>query len=112
HQPDYPMVHLSIAQSLLAEHAVDYSAVLQELAEAERRSPTDFDVFYLRGKAYASMNNLEQAAATLQRAIDLRPADPGPYYQLGRIYQRLGRPDLAKQQFERMQFFKAGDLAP
>jgi Flp pilus assembly protein TadD len=46
------------------------------------------------------------AIESLRRAIELRPTEPRAYYQLGLAYRRLGEPDLAKQQFEKLGFLK------
>ncbi|HYM09999.1 MAG TPA: tetratricopeptide repeat protein [Bryobacterales bacterium] len=105
-KPDYPMLHVMIAQSLLAESPVDEAAVLRELAAGEKVAPNDADIFYLRGKTYATLQRYPEAVTALRRATELRPTDPSPYYQLGLAYQKLGQTALAKQQFERMEHVK------
>jgi len=111
-KPDYPMLHLVIAQSMLDEPSVDYSGVLDELARAERASPADYDIYYLRGKAFLSMDKYQQAIAALRRAIELRPAEAGAYYQLGLAYRRSGQAALAKEQFARVEYLKSQSPAP
>jgi len=32
--------------------------------------------------------------------------DPGPYYQLGRLYQKMGKAELARETLARMQYLK------
>jgi tetratricopeptide (TPR) repeat protein len=103
---DDPMLHVVIARSLLDEEKIDYSLVLQELAAAEKASPDDYDVHYLRGKVFLTTGRYGQAVASLRRAIELRPTEPSAYYQLGLAYRKLGQPDLAKEQFERLEFLK------
>ena len=103
---DDPMLHVVIARSLLDEEKIDYSLVLQELAAAEKASPDDYDVHYLRGKVFLMTGLYGQAVASLRRAIELRPTEPSAYYQLGLAYRKLGQPDLAKEQFERLEFLK------
>lgn len=105
-QPDYPMLHVVIAQSLLDEEGVDYPRVLQELEQAEKAPPDDYDVHYLRGKVFMATGEHQRAVDSLRRAIDLRPTEPGAYYQLGLAYRKLGELDLAKQQFEKLEFLK------
>ncbi len=107
HKPDYPMIHVLIARAMLNANPVDYPKVLDELAMAEKAAPADPDVFYLRGKVYAATNRSQEAVAALERSIDLRPLDPSPYYQLARLYQKLGKPDLAKQTFARLKVLEA-----
>jgi len=105
-KPDDPMLHVMIAQSLLDEEKVDYPRVLQELAAAAKASPDDYDVHYLRGKAFLATGRYAQAVASLRHAIEIRPTEPGAYYQLGLAYRKLGRSDLAKEQFGRLEYLK------
>jgi Flp pilus assembly protein TadD len=100
------MLHVVIARSLLDEEKVDYPRVLQELSAADEASPEDYDVHYLRGKVYLATGRYPQAVGSLRHAIELRPTEPGAYYQLGLAYRKLGRQDLAKEQFERLEFLK------
>ena len=103
---DDPMLHVVIAQSLLDEERVDYPGVLQELASADKVSPGDYDVHYIRGKVFLATGQYEQAVASLRHAIELRPTETGAYYQLGLAYRKLGQPDLAKEQFEKLEYLK------
>jgi tetratricopeptide (TPR) repeat protein len=105
-KPDYLLIHVLIARALLNVNAVDYGQVLKELAEAEKAAPSDADLFYLRGKAYVATNREEDAVAAFRRSIELRPMEPGAYYQLGRLYQKLGRPELATQQMQRLKYME------
>jgi tetratricopeptide (TPR) repeat protein len=104
--PDYPMVGVLTARAMMTMDPVDYPAVLAELAQAETRTPGDADIFYIRGKAYVAMNRYQAAVTALRRAIALSPMDPGPYYQLGLTYRKLGETDLARQTLDRMQHLK------
>lgn len=106
-KPDYPMIHVLIARAMLNGNPVDYAKVLDELAAAEKAAPTDPDVFYLRGKVYAATDRSPEAIAALKRSIDLRPLEPSPYYQLARLYQKAGKPELAKEQFDRLKVLEA-----
>ncbi len=106
-KPDYPMLHLAIAQSLLNEVPVDFANVLQELALAEKISPDDYDVWYLRGKVCLRMNQVPEAIASLGRAIELRPTDSSAYYQLALAYRKSGKAALAKRQFEIVEYLKS-----
>ena len=113
-KPDYPMIHVLTAKALLSAPEPDYAQVLAELAQAETATPTDADVYYLRGKALLATQHYEDAVAPLKRAIALQPTEPSPYYQLGIAYRKLGQTALAKQQMDRMQFLKntGAPLAP
>jgi len=110
-KPKYPMVHVLIVRAMLNCAQPDYAKALEELDSAEEASPSDADVFYLRGKVYIETFHNEDAVAALLRAIELRPMDSGPYYQLGRLYQKLGKTELAKEQFDRMKFLLEGVAA-
>jgi predicted Zn-dependent protease len=111
-KPDYPMLRVVIAQSMLAESPVDYTAVLKELAQAERASPADYDVFLLRGKTLIAMTKYQDAISALRHAIALQPLEPSAYYQLGLAYSRSGQAALAKQQFGRMSHLKGASAVP
>jgi tetratricopeptide (TPR) repeat protein len=104
--PDYPMIHVMLAQAYLKQQPVDYKATLRLLDRAEKASPSDPDVYYLRGKIYVEQGRLEEAVAPLRRAIELAPTAAASYYQLGLVYRRLNRPSEAVQQFDRFHFFK------
>jgi Flp pilus assembly protein TadD len=105
------MLHIVIARSLLDEERINYPRVLQELEQAEQVSPEDYDIHYLRGKVFMATGQYKRATDSLRRAIELRPTEPGARYQLGLAYRKLGEPDLAKQQFEELDFLK-GAPAP
>jgi tetratricopeptide (TPR) repeat protein len=111
-KPDYPMVQVLTARAMLNTDPVDYPAVLRTLAQAEKTTPNDADIFYLRGKAYVATGRAEEAVAAFQRAIELRPMDPSPYYQLGLVYRKLGQLDLARQTLSRMEHVKQAVGAP
>jgi len=105
-KPDYPMIGMLIARAMLTQDPVDYPAVLRVLAHAEKSSPGDADVFYLRGKAYAALDRTQEAIAALRRSIELRPMDPAPYYQLGIVYRKAGQAELFRQTLARMEYVK------
>jgi tetratricopeptide (TPR) repeat protein len=109
HKPDYPMIHVLIARAMLSVTPVNAPAVANELDLAEKAAPADPDIPYLRGKLDVATNRYEDAIASFQRAIELRPMDSATYYQLARAYQKLGNTDLAKQAFERMNYAKENE---
>ena len=106
-KPDYPMIHVLIARAMLGAEPADYQNGFDELSLAEKETPDDPDVFYLRGKACLSLGRYDDAAAALRHAIELRPTEPGPYYQLAKAYQKLGKAELAKEQFERLKYLES-----
>ncbi|MFN7998624.1 MAG: tetratricopeptide repeat protein [Bryobacteraceae bacterium] len=110
--PNYPMLHVLVAESLLDEERPDYSSSLEELAEAEKTSPEDYDICYLRGRVLMGMRQYQRAARSFLRATELRPSEPGAHYQLGLAYRNLGETALAKEQFDFLAFLKSGSEPP
>jgi tetratricopeptide (TPR) repeat protein len=106
-KPDYPMLHLVIARSLSQEDPVDSAGVLGELDLAEKATPDDYEVYYLRGKVYLGMNKFTEAIRSLLRAIDLRPTDSSAHYQLGLAYRKSGQDALAGRQFETVKYLES-----
>jgi len=111
HKPDYPMIHVLIARAMLNVVPLNGPAVASELDLAEKAAAADPDIAYLRGKLDVAMNRYQDAVASFQRAVQLRPMDSATYYQLARAYQKLGNADLAKQAFERMNYAKKNETA-
>jgi tetratricopeptide (TPR) repeat protein len=103
---DYPMLHLVIARSISQEDPVDFAGVLGELDLAEKASPDDYEVYYLRGKVYLRMNKFTEAILRLLRAIELRPTDSSAHYQLGLAYSKSGQAALAGRQFETVKYLE------
>jgi tetratricopeptide (TPR) repeat protein len=106
-QPRYPMIDLMVAQSLLKWEQPDYQRALRLLDRAALASPIDADIPYMRGKIYFAMGRYADAVKPLQRAIELSPSIPAPYYQLGQTLQKLGREAEAKEQFDKMRYLKS-----
>jgi tetratricopeptide (TPR) repeat protein len=107
YKPDYPMLHVLIARALINQERPDYSKVLHELSLAAIDAPTDPDVFLLEGKAYAALGRFDEAVSALTRSIELRPMEPSPYYQLAKLYQKLGRTQSAAETFARIKFLES-----
>jgi tetratricopeptide (TPR) repeat protein len=106
-QPDYPMIHVAIGESMLAEEPVNLEGVLEQVRQAEKASAADYDVYYIRGKVYLAMHNYDMAITALRRAIELRPNESAAHYQLGLAYRKANREALAKQQFETVEYLKS-----
>jgi Flp pilus assembly protein TadD len=71
-------------------------ALLRPLLKAK---PDFADARYLLGKILLSKGHAREAAEQLEAAARLAPEDANTHYQLGQAYQRLGRSDLAEQEF-------------
>lgn len=86
------------------------------LSQAKEINPKSSKVPYQLGKAYFDMNRLPDARNEEENAAGLNPDDVPTHYLLGKIYQRLGKPDLAAQQFKltetltRAQEMKSGGM--
>jgi tetratricopeptide (TPR) repeat protein len=53
------------------------------------------------GMAYGRVNELERAAASLERALELNPRHPVALNELGIVYRRLGRFADARERYEK-----------
>lgn len=75
-------------------------------AEAEKilgglaRQGESAELLALVGEAQAAQRKYELAIASLERALRLSPGDASVHDQLGHAYQKVGRTELANQQFE------------
>lgn len=107
HKPDYPMIHVLLARAMLNQQPADYPKILDELSTATKDAPNDPDVFLLQGKVYVALGRYGEALPALRRSIELRPTEPSPYYQLARVYQKLGQPQMARVQFERLKYLES-----
>lgn len=105
-KPDYPMIHVLLARAMLNQQPAPYAAILDELQLAAKSSANDPDVYALEGKVYLGLGRYSEALRALDRSVALRPTDPAGYYELARVYQKLGKPELARQQFERVKYLQ------
>jgi tetratricopeptide (TPR) repeat protein len=109
YKPGYPMIHVLVARAMLNLEPVQYPQILDELSVAAKTSPNDADVYFLQGKVYIALKRYDRAIPALQRSIELRPTDPSPYYQLARVYQKLGKIEMAKEQFARVKYLETAN---
>jgi tetratricopeptide (TPR) repeat protein len=82
-----------LAKSDRVEEAIPF------LLRAEEITPDAFKVRYELGKAYFDSNHVDLALPQAEEAVKLSPNDSSGHYLLGRIDQRLGKTDQAKEQF-------------
>jgi tetratricopeptide (TPR) repeat protein len=105
-KPDDPLASNNLAYVMLQSGGnVD---VALSLAQAARRGMPDSSnaadtlgwVYYQKG-AYPSAIDLFNEAIKL-REKNQQPEDPTLHYHLGLAYEKIGKPDLARQQLERV----------
>ena len=70
------------------------------LTRAAEIAPSEFKVRYELAKAYFDSTQWAPAGQQAEAAVKLTPKDSTAHYLLGRIYQRLGRKELANQEFQ------------
>jgi tetratricopeptide (TPR) repeat protein len=71
-----------------------------------RARPDYADARYLMGKLLLAQGDAAAAAEHLEAAARQAPEDANIFYQLGQAYQKLGRSELAEQQFARFRELK------
>ncbi|MGO9086103.1 MAG: tetratricopeptide repeat protein [Candidatus Sulfotelmatobacter sp.] len=71
------------------------------LARAGEIAPGEFNVHYELAKAYFDSTQWEPARRQAEEAVQLNPKDSSGHYLLARVYQRLGRKELAAEEFRR-----------
>jgi superkiller protein 3 len=94
HQP-----YLDLGALLSKSNHIDQAIPL--LARATEINPSEFQAHYELAKAYFDSTQWEPARQQAEAAVKLSPKDSSGHYLLGRIYQRLGRKELANDEFQR-----------
>jgi len=85
--------------SLLARSS-RFDEAIPLLQRAAEIAPAEFKVRYELARAYFDSGQFELARAQAEEAVKLNPRDSSGHYLLGRVYQRLEKKDLAKEQFQ------------
>lgn len=77
--------------------AAEADPLLSEAVKIQRDSaPAHYEL----GRALFLLGRLQESRAQLIEAIRLDPDNSSPHYLLGRVYSRMGKPDLAQEQFK------------
>jgi len=69
------------------------------LTRAVAIAPTSGKARFQLAKACFALNRFEDARGEAEKAVSTDPKDSSSHYMLGRIYQRIGKGDLAREQF-------------
>jgi tetratricopeptide (TPR) repeat protein len=77
-----------------------------ELTSVLKTRPDYAEARYLQGKILLARGDAPGAVAQLEIAVRLAPDDANIHYQLGQAYQKLGKTDLAQEQFLAFQRLK------
>lgn len=59
----------------------------------------ELNLYSNRGLAYMDLGKLEEALADLDRAIELEPQRPGPYWNRAGLLEQMGRPEDALRDY-------------
>ena len=81
--PSLPSVHAYYGQALLATG--DESAAMQEFRKELQQDPNDFDSNLNLGALLRRDENFDDAARYIERALRVRPGDPGAEFQLASL---------------------------
>ncbi|QEF98365.1 tetratricopeptide repeat protein [Stieleria maiorica] len=103
--------HWMVAGLLQLQRSED-AAAIEALAEAEKKLGDNPLAAYYHGQALLLVGRTEEAAAAMQRAIDLKPSRQDHLKiagQLGRLYQRGGKIDDAIRIWEQLEKTFPGD---
>ena len=83
-----------------------YDKAFDTFFKATELNPKNPDAFYGLGGIYNYQNRHEEAAQTFKIVIKLDPTHFNARYSLGFTYEKLGKPELAKIEFERYRSLK------
>ncbi len=96
HHSEQPYLDLG---TLLAKSNQPENA-LPVLLQAKEINSKSNQVRYQLGKAYFDLSRFADAQSETEAAVRLNPNDAPTHYLLARIYQRLGKSELAAEQFK------------
>lgn len=99
-QPAPPADVTADAQAALAVN--DYAAALTHLAAAETKDPNNPDVHNLKGFSLRKLGRFDEAGAAYGRALAIDPDHEGALEYQGELFLKLGQPDKARSNAERL----------
>jgi len=98
--PDLPEAHHSLGCYYYWGH-LDYDRALEEFAVARRSQPDNGQLLAKIAFVYRRQGNIEEAAVTLEKAIELDPLDPGLRHNQGQTLILLRKYPEAVPYFDR-----------
>ncbi len=96
-----------LAKALLARNPNDQRAD-ELLQRAVQLQPDNWEAHYQLGILLESQRQYEAAAEQLMKAVELNGREAMPHYHLSRVYNRLGKTDLAQAELKRHQQLTGG----
>lgn len=96
-QPDQVAAWALKLMMLNAE--ADWDAILETTQNALERFPDEETVMQFRARAFREKGDEERAVQWFLRAIGAKPSFAGARVELGKLYERQGRYDLAEEVF-------------
>lgn len=76
----------------------NWSEARRFLKMAEKRSD-HYSVHYMKGRLHLVMGSYQDAVEHMEKALDIRSKDPRVHFYLGRVYEEMGKPKLAQNQY-------------
>ena len=83
-----------------------YNKSFDSFLKATKLDPKNVNAFYGLGGIYNYRNEYEKAAQAFKTVIKLDPTHFNARYSLGFTYEKIGKPELAKIEYERYNSLK------
>lgn len=96
-----PSIQIAIAEANIDLDKGNLYFALEQLANAEKRDGKDPELFIARGDAARRLYDGSEAFRNFQRASELDPKDPVPYYKIGKIYQTQNNKDVFTSYYDK-----------
>jgi tetratricopeptide (TPR) repeat protein len=101
---------LSLRKRAQSQSMANNRSAEGHLLRAVQLNPDFTEAHYELGVLYQDSQEDTKAIEQLEIAARLRPAFVKAHYHLGQLYKRIGRADLAKKEFSRIEELKANSI--
>lgn len=98
-RPDYPEIYKMLGLDYALGGALRESE--QALRRAVELAPGNWEYQYLRGRALFELGRIQEAAASLLRAVELNRASAKAWTALGQVQERRGENDAAETSYRK-----------